>query len=1062
MKGVITWFIDNKVATNLFMWILIIGGLSALPRIHQEEFPNMDINAISISVVHPGASPIDVENAICMRIEEAIDGEIGIKHIDSTASEGICTVMAELEKSADKDKVLDHIKSKVDGIDSFPDEIENPVVAEVQVITNVLQVALSGDADERTLKELAERMREDLLEFDGVSQVTLMYVRPYEISIEVSEQSLRRFGLTLQQVGQSIQNNSYDLPGGAIKTEDGEILLRTATKAKNGRDLERIVILTRPDGSNVLLSDIATVIDGFKDTDLRASFNGEPAAVVVVKRVGHEDVLDIASKVKSYVAAAEQTLPEGITQTIWLDESQDLVDRLDVLSNNAISGLCLVLLVLALFLKLRLALWVAVGIPISLMGTVMLFPLLGISISTLSVMGVILVLGILVDDAIVVGERVHAHQQMGKTPRQAAIDGTYEVSVPVIFGVLTTMAAFMPIMFVPTNMGPFFAGIGIASLLTLFFSVIESQLILPMHLAHSSEREKKGLAIGRWWSNVQDGFASWLDGVANNHYQPLLAKALEWRYFTASIAVAIVIIILSMMASGRIVFQFFPSVDGTRINAMLTMPEGTPVETTEKAVLQLQRGAKLLQAELDADLEPGEDSKVTHVMASIGAHFEKNSMSLDTAGGSNIAEVAIELNLPPNYSGTPPAVFALRWRELTGPVADAVELTFDVSAFSAGMPIDLQVRGSSMEEIKQATAILRTAISSYDGVYDVSDTFRGGKQEVKLTLLPEARNLGLTAADLAMQVRHAFYGFEVQRIQRGREDIKVMVRYPENERVSLGDLEEMRIRTKDGIEVPFGSVAKVELGVGYAAINREDGQRVIRVKANLDRTVTTPENVLASLNKTTLLEIKERFPGVSFAVAGEAEESMEAMGAMGRMALMAMLIIYALLAIPLQSYLQPLVIMSVIPFGAMGAIIGHYIMGWDLIFFSLLGIMALSGVVVNSSLVLVDYINRQVRTGTPIEEAVLTAGSTRFRPIVLTSATTFVGLVPLISTSSLATMIFVPMAISLSFGVLFATAITLFLVPCLYLMLDDALQAQKQWRGGARKKLKSALGINQS
>lgn len=1062
MKGLITWFIDNKVATNLFMWMLIIGGLVVLPTIHQEEFPNMDINSISISVVHPGASPIDVENAICMRIEEAIDGEIGIKHVNSSASEGICSVVAELERNADKDKVLDQIKSKVDGIDSFPDEIESPIISEIQVITNVLQVALSGDADERTLKELAERMREDLLEFDGVSQVSLMYVRPYEISIEVSEQSLRRFGLTLQQVGQAIRNNSYDLPGGAIKTEDGEILLRTSTKANNGRDLERIVVLTRADGSNVLLNDIATIIDGFKDTDLRASFNGEPAAVVVVKRVGHEDVLDVANKVKSYVAAAEKTLPEGITQTIWLDESQDLVDRLDVLSDNAISGLCLVLLVLALFLKLRLAIWVAIGIPIALLGTLILFPLLGVSISTLSVMGVILVLGILVDDAIVVGERVHAHQQMGKTPRQAAIDGTYEVSVPVIFGVLTTMAAFMPIMFIPTNMGPFFAGIGIASLLTLFFSVIESQLILPMHLAHSSVREKKGLAIGRWWGRVQDRFASWLDNVANNSYRQLLAKALEWRYFTISIAVSILIIIIAMMASGRIVFQFFPSVDGTRINAMLTMPEGTPVETTEKAVRQLQRGAKLLQAELDANLASGEESKITHVMASIGTHFEKNSMSLDKLGGSNIAEVAIELNLPPNYSGTPPAVFGLRWRELTGPVADAVELTFDVSTFSAGMPIDLQVRGTSMEEIKQATAMLRSAIAAYDGVYDVSDTFRGGKQEVKLALLPEARNLGLTASDLAMQVRHAFYGFEVQRIQRGREDIKVMVRYPENERVSLGDLEEMRIRTKEGIEVPFGSVAKVELGTGYADIKREDGQRVIRVQANLDRTVTTPEKILASLNKTTMAEIKQRFPDVSFAVAGEAEESMEAMGAMGSLALMAMLSIYALLAIPLRSYLQPLVIMSVIPFGAMGAIIGHYIIGWDLVFFSLLGMMALSGVVVNASLVLVDYINRQVRTGTPIQEAVLTAGSARFRPIILTSATTFVGLVPLISTSSLATMIFVPMAISLSFGVLFATAITLFLVPCIYLMLDDALQAQKQWRGGARKRFKTALGLSKS
>lgn len=1051
MNFLIRWFVENPVATNLLMWILIVGGAMTLPTIHQEEFPNIEVEAVQVRVPYLGASPAEVEEAVCIRIEEAIEGTEGIKRISTTASEGICSVVAELLHGAELSKALDEIKGKVDAIDSFPAEAEVPVVSQVTMLTKVLEVVVSGHTDERTLKVLGERMRSELLEYQAISQVSLNFVRPYEISIEVSDQTLRRYGLTLQQVADAIRDESVDLPGGSIKAHDGEILVRTSMKAKSAAQLEAIVILTRQDGSNVFLGDIADIRDGYEDTDLKAYFNGEPAVVLDVRRIGNEDVLDVAGRVKTYVEDARQWLPEGISLTIWQDESQDLVDRLDVMGENARNGILLVLLVLALFLRFRLALWVAAGVPIALMGAVMLFPLVGMSISTLSVMGVVLVLGILVDDAIVVGERVYSHEQMGKAPLQAAIEGTQEVSVPVIFGVMTTMATFVPVIMIPSSMGPFFSSIGVTAILALLFSLIESQFILPMHLAHRrrSQKARQQFRAAAAWGTMQDRLSSGLERLASDYYQPLLEKALHWRYTTAAIAIAVVIIVTGMLASGRIVFQFFPSMDGNRLYASLVMPEGTPVETTREAVAQIEQAAGLLKIELDSERVADAPSMVKNMMASIGKRFAKGSMDFTAAGGSNIAEIGLELDIPMDYDGIPPAQLAGRWRELTGFVPDAVELTFTAEAFTAGKAIDIQLRSDNPADLNAAAADVRAALQSYEGVLDIADSYRGGKQEVKLVMLPEARNLGLTSRELARQVRQAFYGEEVQRLQRGREDMKIMVRFPESERRSLGDIEDMHIRASDGRELPFSSVADIELSQGFSRIEREDGKRVVQVMADVDRNVVSPEEILASLRNSVLNNLGKKYPGLDYALTGEAEEASEALTSLLMTSAMAMLVIYALLAIPLKSYLQPFVIMSVIPFGFMGAVIGHFILGTDLIFFSLLGIVALSGVVVNSSLVLVDYINRQRLQGVALQRAVSHAGVARFRPIVLTSVTTFVGLAPLIATSSLATIVFTPMAISLAFGVLFATAITLFLVPCFYLILEDAIDLLRSGKNQA-------------
>ncbi len=1019
------------------MWVMVLGGLMSLPAIHQEEFPNVEADALRISVPYLGAAPAEVESAVCVRVEEAVEGTQGVKNIVSNAMEGLCSIIVELVGGVDKAQVLNEVKGKVDGIDSFPRETEKPIVAEISFIATVLQIAISGNADERTLHVLGQEIRDEIVALPGVSQAALKFARPYEISIEVSEHTLRQYNLTLAQIADTIRRNSQDIPGGSLKTEGGEILLRTMGQAYSGQEFEGIVVLTRQDGTNVTLGELAIVKDGFKDTDLRAHFDNNPAVIVQVSRVGSEDILAIAEQVKSYIDVKGSSVPDGIALTIWKDEAQDLVDRLDALMKNARSGLLLVLIVLALFLRFRLALWVAAGLPITLLATVLTFPLFDISISTISIIACILVLGILVDDAIVVGERVYAHEQQGKDRITAAIAGTQEVSIPVIFGVLTTMATFIPIIAIPGEMAGFFQDLGYVVIIALFFSVIESQLILPSHLAHRSESIRKA-GEPNTLQRIQDRMSIWMDRLAQENYRRLLTQILEWRWLAVSVAASVLVLCGALVGSDRIVFQFMPSQPGERMYAKLTLPEGTPVEVTSRAAYELELAAERVRAILDEELTDSEHSVVRHVMTSVGSFIQKGSISFDTSASSNIAEVAIELELPDGYDLRTPEEIVALWREQTSPISDALELSYTAQAFSVGDAVDIELRGYDFSSLESAAAEVRLALQQYPGVQDVTDSFRAGKQELRLELLPEARNLGLTLDDLGQQVRQAFYGYEAQRIQRGKDDIRVMVRFPEEERRSLGDLENMRIRTSQGIEVPFGTVARTSLQRGHTAITREGGQRVVHVISDVNRAVNTPEAILRAMDNSVFPAVRGRYPSVEIELGGEAGESMEAMGGLLQLAALAMLVIYALLAIPLKSYLQPLVIMSVIPFGAVGAIFGHFLLGFDLVFFSILGIVALSGVVVNSSLVLVDNINRRRSEGEDLFSALCAAGTARFRPIVLTSATTFVGLIPLIALSDLSTQMFVPMATSLAAGIVVATFITLFLVPCIYLIVEES------------------------
>ncbi len=1041
MRNIIKWFVDNPVAANLLMTVLIVGGLISLTNLRQEEFPEVDLEIITVTVPFLGATPEESEEGVCIRIEEALEGTERVFKMTSTANEGSCTVQLELESGADMIRALNDIKGKVDSINTFPAETERPVVSQVSAVSQVSDIVISGDTDERTLKTLAEQMREEIAAIDGISQVTMEYVRPDEISIEVSETTLRRYGLTLDAIANVIRRSSLDLPGGAIKAGGGEILVRTQGQYYRGREFEDIVVVTRQDGTALRLSEIATVIDGFEEGDLRVRFNGVPAAMVRVYRTGNEDTIEISRKVNSYLEEVRSTLPEGIELTLWRDSANELGARLDILLSTALGGLSMVLLTLALPLRFRLAMWVAAGIPIALLGTIMTFSFFDVTLSSLTVMGFILVLGVVVDDAIVVGERIYAHERHSEDQRTAAVNGTHEVATPVIFGVLTTVAAFMPIIFVPGRLGSFFSVVGTVVCICLAFSIIESMLILPSHLSHRKRaRDTKHGPLMERWLQFQNRLASGLEDFAEHRYGALLRRVLPWRYTVLAIGAGILIVMLGLILSGRIGFQFFPAIEGNRITASLTMPEGINVDETARAAAVIEDAAATLSAQLDEE-HPNAPGIVRYTLTSIGRAAgggggpgRSNQVS---PAVSHRAEVALALLPSADRDGVTATEITQRWRELTGLIPDSVELSFSSNAFDAGDPISIELRGRNVEDLREVATLVRSELARFNGVTDITDSFRSGKQEAKLSLRPEARVVGLTLNDLANQSRQAFYGAEAQRVQRGTEDVRVMVRYPERERRSLGDLEDMRIRTADGTEVPFSAVAEVEFGNGYSSIRRVNRQRVVTVTADVNRSVTTPEQVLQSIQADALPEILAGYRGVSYVLSGEQEERSEAIGGLFQLVPLALLVIYTILAIPLKSYLQPFVIMSVIPFGTVGAILGHVLMGWPLVLPSVLGIIALAGVVVNSSLVMVDYINRQRLAGADVFEAVAIAGVVRFRPILLTSVTTFVGLAPLMFNDAPETGFIVPMAISLGWGVVFATFVTLFLVPSLYLALED-------------------------
>ncbi len=1043
----IRWFARNGVAANLVMLVIVVGGVASLFSIKKELFPEFSLDTVVVRVPYLGAAPEEVEEGVLLRIEEAIEGVDGIKEVRSTAREGIGSVSIEVRKGADVGRVKDDIESRVDAITSFPEETERPIVEELLIERDVLWVALYGPASEKSLKEMTERVRDEIARLPGVSQASVQGVRGYEISVGVSEKALRKFNLTFEEVVASVRRGSLDVPGGSIRAEGGEILLRTKEQAYRGGEFGSIVVKTQLDGTRVRLGDIADIDDGFVDDPVITTFNGKPAGLVLVREVGRENPLEISRQVEGYLKRIRQTwLPEAIEVDSWGDSSFYLKGRLEMLIQNGFLGFLLVLLSLSLFLRPSLAFFVAIGIPVSFLGTFMVAPLVGISINLISLFAFILVLGIVVDDAIIVGESVFTEFQKVGPGVESAIRGTHLVATPVTYAILTTMVAFLPVFLLPGQLGNFFAAIPIVVIPTLAFSLVQSKLVLPYHLSLCNVGDRSGRGRLNILSKFQRKVADGLEGFVEKAYQPFLGHAIEWRYLTIATFLAVFSLGFGLIQSGWVKFSPFPSVPSDFIAVNLVLPQGTPIGKTREAFDHIGESLREIVGE---DLADGGSNPVKHYAQFIGFGGGQQ--------GTHLGFYFVELTKSELRDSDAEQV-AERWREKIGRIPGARQLTVNASAGPpSGLPVDIRLTGPDFDQLRAAARDIRENLRTFPGLFDIRDTFSEGKKEIKLRLRPEATSLGIRANDLARQVRAAFYGAEAQRIQRGRDEIRVMVRYPAAERASLGDFERMRIRAPDGSEIPLREVAELNFGEGYPTITRIDGRRVINIQADADKEVADFGEINKALygegngEKSILSDIRKTYPGVRLVKGGEAKDWEETRSSLLGGVVLVLFLIYALLAIPFRSYLQPLIVMAVIPFGVTGAILGHLMTFQTLSLLSLLGIIALTGVVVNDSLVLVDFINKHRQHGERLLDAVRLAGRARFRPILLTSVTTFAGLVPILLERSLQAQFLIPMATSLGFGVLFATFITLLLVPALYLVLEDVKRLFGAWWQAVRE-----------
>ena len=1040
-SGVLGWFTTNRVAANILMAILMIGGAVALfTQVKQEVFPEVEIEMVLINIPYPGASPEEVEQGVVLAVEEAVRGLDGVKEVRSTAAEGVAVVAVELLLGADKDRALNDVKSAVDRISSLPEDAERPVISLATNRREVISVAIYGDIPdaERVLHDLADDVRFDLLAKDAITYVEVEGTRPLEISVEVPQAQLREHNLSLGGVAQQIRSSSVEIPGGGVKTRSGEVLLRTTERRDRGTELEDIVLRSRADGSALRLGDVARIDDGFQEQDYEYHFNGQHAVSVAVYRVGDQGPIEVAQAVHDYIEnELPRRLPPGVSAQAVDDKSEVYADRIDLLSRNAKVGLILVLLVLGLFLEPRLAFWVTLGIPISFAGSLLFLPAMDVSINMISLFAFIVTLGMVVDDAIVVGESIYQKRTEGMGILKAAVEGVREVAIPVCFSIATTCVAFAPMLFVPGVSGKFFRNIPLVVIAVLLISLVESLLILPAHLSHKMP----------WWLRVvlfpilfpmellaKLRIERGLGVFIRKAYKPALELALSWRYATFALCLALALGTCGLPASGRMQFTFLPKIEGDVISANLRMPFGTSVEETAA------HEQRMVSAAREVLERHGGDSIVRGLTSEIGRNRGGDSGPMGSQGstGSHLANVRIQL-VQSDQREVETADFAEEWREAIGEIAGAETLAFSYSiGASGGSPIDIQLTHPDPQVLEDAAERLAEEMRGYPGLRDIDSGVSEGKEQLDLTLTAEGRARGLDEIGLARQVRDAFFGAEAVRQQRGREELRVYVRRPREERTSLADVENLIVRTPDGGEMPLSQAANVSRGRAYTSISRTDGRRVIAVTADIVTGVGNATAIMQSLRQNEVPELMADVPGLAYEIGGEQKEQARSMSSLLYGQIFAFIVMFGLLAVVFKSYVQPLIIMlGAIPFGVVGALWGHEIMGFGLSMISMMGIVALSGVVVNDSLILIDSINRNRLEGSKLWDAVVEGGMRRFRPILLTSLTTFFGLVPMIVEPSVQARFLIPMAISLGFGVLFATVILLLLVPACYLIVED-------------------------
>lgn len=1020
-RGPIAWMVRNRVTPNLVMLFLLIGGLFTLTRIKQEVFPEFSLDMVTISVPYPGASPEEVESGIILAIEEAVRGVEGVKRVTSTAREGAGTVNVELLADADQQKTYQDIQQNVNRITTLPLDAEDPqVVLEIRR-REVMELQIYGDTSEFVLRAVADDMRDRLLQRSDITQIDLFGVRDYEMKVEIAPETLRAYNLTLADVAAAIRRTAVEIPGGSLRTEGGEILMRFKERRDWAREFADLPVVVTAGGARLRLGDIATVRDDFEEVDRFGRFNGMPAVGMEIYRIGTETPIGVARAVREALEEIEPTLPDGIFYTISNDWSEIYSDRMALLTKNAAVGLLLVLFMLGFFLEFKLAFWVTMGIPISFLGTIVFLPSLDVSINMISMFAFIIALGIVVDDAIVTGENIYEERQRGINNIDAAIIGTRAVAVPVTFSILTNIIAFAPLLFVPGMLGKTWSVIPYVVITVFVLSWFEALFVLPSHLAHVSSAPRTGIAA--FLHHRQQAFGRAVVRFAERTFGPFLDLCLRWRYVTVGVSIAILLTILGTVMSGRTGFILMPRVEANRSVVTATLPYGSPLSRINEVNDLLVAAA---QRVVDAH---GGDELCQGIFSGIN---------------DNVIEISVYLT-PPQVRPISTTRLTQLWRETTGPIpgVESIQFQADRGGPGSGAALTIELSHRDIPTLERASLALAARLADFPNVKDIDAGYTPGKRQFDFALKPEGRRLGLTSENVARQLRASFYGAEALRQQRGRSEVKVMVKRPADRRASEYDLENFLVRTPDGLDVPLMDIAEISRGRAYTSIQRNDGRRILQVKADVDP-IGEANQVKASIDANILPQLMKDFPGLTAGYEGRQADTRDSLRALGAGFAMVLFITYFLLAIPFRSYIQPAIVMLSIPFGIIGAVLGHMVMGYNLSVISIMGMIALAGVVVNGSLVLIDYANRLQREGVNAYEAIHNAGVRRFRPIVLTTITTFGGLAPMIFETSRQARFMIPMALSLGYGILFASAICLVLVPALYMIIEDVRIIRQQ------------------
>ncbi|MCP3940015.1 MAG: efflux RND transporter permease subunit [Desulfobacteraceae bacterium] len=1028
MEKILGAFARNTVFANIVLATVVVVGVMAAYFMVRESFPTMERDRISISLAYPGADPEEVEEGISRKIEEAIEGLEGVKEYSTISSENVATASIEVKKGYDTGDVLENVKTRINAIATFPKDAEKPVIKESIRKSRVLTLYLASDMPERRLKEWGQKITDRIKELGNVSQVSMFGARAYEIAIEVSEEKLLQYNLTFDDVADAVRNSSVNRSGGTLKTIGEEIRLRTMGRKYTGRQLAKVVVQAQESGQIVTLDRIATIVDGFEENPARAYVNGKRCVLIMVSKTDEEDALNISWAVNGLVDKIKKQLPTSIELRVLYDRTTSLKARINLLTRNGSMGLVIVFVLLWAFLNTRLSIWVGMGIPISLAGGLGVLWAIGGTINMISLFGFILVLGIVVDDAIVVGESIYVHRKQGKPPLKAAIEGTMEVAMPVTAAVLTSIVAFIPLGFVEGTMGKFIAILPSVVISCLFISLIDCFILLPAHLNNLDEI----LVPGRGQGIVAriNGFTSQsMEWFVLRVYTPFLSRALHFRYLVLCTAIAVLLTVIGIVKGGLIKYSLFPQTDGYVITASIAFPEGTPAAMTELAMVKIEKslrnyakGFKTLTGE----------PLIKHMFTFVGA----SSDGMTTSGPHAGMVQAILLESEKRGVHSKDILFA--WEENIGSIPGAESLTFQALGPGARRaPLAFEMHSDHVETLVAATAMLKKKLGEFAGVYQVKSDMNKGKKELRLSLKPEARSLGITVADLASQINSGFYGNEAQRLQRGEHDVRVKIRYTKSERSSLEDLQSIRIRTPKGEQVPLRSVAHIEFEPGFSAIRRTNGKRSVLVTGFVNTKITNANEIFEDLGKGFLITLKEKFPDLLILLQGDKKRSRESMSSLKIGFPIALMGIFTIVATMFRSYLQPFIIMVTIPFGVIGAVLGHMVMGYSLSMMSLFGMVALTGVVVNDAIVLVERINENFARNIPFFEAILRGGSRRFRAIFLTTLSTVGGLGPMLLETDLQAQFLIPMAISLAAGVLFATVLTLVLIPCLLVIFND-------------------------